>query len=145
MKTCKENDGLTKYNLNGRLSFKENIELYLKPSDRPWLNLTIFIVDLALSNAFYVLHIFYILDERFKDERGHVMHTLLGFGFVSFAMIYAFTDGMHYLNSYVDKSLYLMSCLMQKPILMPLLMPNRFNSKIATKQIHKHSHVLVDD
>ena len=40
-------------------------------------------MDTVLSNAFYVLHIFYVLDERFKDERGHVMHTLLSFGFLS--------------------------------------------------------------
>ena len=76
--------------------------MYLKPSDRPWFHLILLFMDLALSNAFYILHIFYVLDERFKDERGHVMHTLLGFGFVSFAMLYAFTDAAQFLDSRID-------------------------------------------
>jgi len=70
------------------------------------------------------------------------MHVLLGFGFTSFAMLYSFSDGVRFLGSHIDKFLYLISCVLQKPILLPVLMPKRFKSKIALKHSDKYSFKL---
>jgi hypothetical protein len=79
---------------------------------------------------------------EFKEENNHVLHLLIGAGFISIIMIYSITDGIRFLRSYFDKLLYLISCLLQKPILLPVLMPSRFRSRIATKHMDTHSITL---
>ena len=70
------------------------------------------------------------------------MHVIMGFGFTSFMMLYVFSDGVRFLESHIDKAFYLFSCVLQKPILLPVLMPNRFKSKIALKHVDTYSFKL---
>ena len=64
---------------------------------------------------------------------------LIGAGLTSLIMFYAFTDAVRFLRSNLDKILYLISCLLQKPLLLPLLMPSRFRSRICTKQLQSYT------
>ena len=68
-----------------------------------------------------------------------MLHILLGAGFCNIILFYAFTDGVRFLRSNFDKVLYLMSCLLQKPILLPVLLPSRFRSRIAVKHLDTHT------
>jgi len=72
------------------------------------------------------------------------LHILIGAGFTSIILFYAFMDGIRFLRSNVDKFLYLVSCLLQKPILLPVILPSRFRSRIAQKHIDTHSIQLQD-
>lgn len=71
-----------------------------------------------------------------------MLHILLGAGFANIILFYAFTDGVRFLRSNVDKVLYLLSCLLQKPILLPVMLPSRFRSRIAAKHLDTHTFEL---
>lgn len=71
-----------------------------------------------------------------------MLHILLGAGFANIILIYAFSDGVRFLRSNFDKVLYLLSCILQKPILLPVLFPSRFRSRIAAKHLETHTFEL---
>jgi len=73
-----------------------------------------------------------------------VLHILIGAGFTSILMVYSFMDGVRFLRSNVDKVLYLVSCLLQKPILLPVLLPTRFRSRISQRHMETHAVHLTD-
>ena len=68
-----------------------------------------------------------------------MLHVLIGAGFTNIILFYCFSDGVRFLRSNFDKLLYLVSCAMQKPLLLPLLFPSRFRSRIATKHLDSHT------
>ena len=72
-----------------------------------------------------------------------MLHLLIGAGFISIILFYSFSDGVRFLRSNVDKFLYLISCLLQKPILLPVLLPSRFKSRIAEKHLLTHTVKLM--
>lgn len=100
------------------------------------------LVDWFLSISFYYGHIAYFLSGRFLSESDHMLHILLGAGFTNIILFYAFSDGVRFLRSNFDKILYLISCLLQKPILLPVLFPGRFRSRIAVKHLETHTFEL---
>ena len=81
---------------------------------------------------------------EFEKEENHLIHVLIGLGLATIILFYSFSDGVRFLRSNVDKVLYLSSCLLQKPILLPLLMPSRFKSRIAKKHMSTHTVTLKD-
>ena len=81
---------------------------------------------------------------EFEKEENHLIHVLIGLGLATIILFYSFSDGVRFLRSNVDKVLYLISCLLQKPILLPLLMPGRFKSRIAKKHMSTHTVTLKD-
>lgn len=123
------------------LSLKQSIMLHFKPSHirSPIFHLLLFLVDFLLSLAFQAAHMAYFLGETFADQNNHVLHVLIGGGFTTIILIYCFSDGVRYLRSNVDRVMYLICCILQKPILLPVLMPSRFGSRIAEKHISTHS------
>jgi hypothetical protein len=90
------------------------------------------------------MHIYFFITAEFKNEENHVLHVLIGAGLTGIILFYSFTDGVRFLRSNVDKILYLISCLLQKPLLLPILLPNRFKSRIAKKHISTHTVTLSD-
>ena len=60
-------------------------------------------------------------------------------------MFYSFSDGARFLRSNLDKILYLISVILQKPILLPILMPNRFRSRIAEKHLKTQSVTFMNN
>ena len=85
------------------------------------------------------MHMYFFTVAEFDDEDNHVLHILIGAGFTGLILFYAFSDGVRFLRSNFDKILYLISCLLQKPLLLPILMPNRFRSRIAVKHISNYT------
>jgi hypothetical protein len=71
-----------------------------------------------------------------------MLHILVGAGFTGIILMYCFVDGARYLRSNVDKFLYLISCILQKPLLLPVIMPWRFRSRIAVKHIEDHTFTV---
>lgn len=99
----------------------------------------IVLLDFLLSLTFYYGHIWYFFTGKFINETDHMLHILLGLGFANIILFYAFSDGVRFLRSNFDKVLYLISCMLQKPILFPLLCPSRFRSRIAQKHLDTHT------
>ena len=81
---------------------------------------------------------------EFEKEENHLIHVLIGLGLATIILFYSFSDGVRFLRSNLDKMLYFISCLLQKPILLPLLMPSRFKSRIAKKHMNTHTVTLND-
>lgn len=79
----------------------------------------------------------------FENENNHMLHVLIGAGFIGIICFYSFSDGARFLRSNFDKFLYLISCLLQKPILLPVLFPSRFRSRIAEKYLKTHTVKLI--
>ena len=70
---------------------------------------------------------------------------LVTFGFTGAIMIYVIGDASRFLVSWVDRLLYLISCLLMKPILLPVFMPgNFFVSYVATSQFDGRERVTVN-
>ena len=68
-----------------------------------------------------------------------MLHVLIGAGFAGIILFYSFTDGIRFLRSNFDKFLYMICCLLQKPLLFPVMFPSRFRSRIAEKHIKTHT------
>lgn len=59
---------------------------------------------------------------------------MVAFGFTAAIMLYVIGDASRFLLSWGDRLLYMVSCLLMKPILLPIIMPgNFFKSYVATK------------
>ena len=60
---------------------------------------------------------------------------MIAFGVTGAIFCYCFADGARFLRTWPDRILYFISCLLQKPILLPILLPGSFfRSYVATKQ-----------
>lgn len=70
----------------------------------------------------------------FYNANDKLIQVIIGTGFMVIALFYAFCDGVRFLKSNLDRTLYFISCLLQKPILLPLLLPQRFRSKVEKKR-----------
>ena len=73
------------------------------------------------------------------------MQLLVAFGVTGAILAYCFADSVRFLNSWGDRLLYFFSCLLQKPILLPVLLPGGcFKSYIATKSFDGRTIPPVD-
>ena len=60
-------------------------------------------------------------------------------------MFYVIADAVRFLQTWPDRILYAISCLLQKPILLPILLPGRFfSSYVANKQFDGREIFIVD-
>jgi len=50
------------------------------------------------------------------------MQVIIGLGIISCINIYAMLDGIRFLPRWFDKGLYITSCLLLKPILLPVIL-----------------------
>jgi hypothetical protein len=91
------------------------------------------------------MHIYFLLYASFSKNENHVLHVLIGAGLTGIILLYSFSDGVRFLRSNFDKVLYLISCLLQKPMLLPVLMPSRFKSRIAKKHLNTHTVTLHEN
>ena len=107
-------------------------------------HLFLVLVDCALTAAFLIFEILYISSNKFQSLNDKVLHAIIGAGFGLLALTYSYFDGVRFLRSNIDRLLYLLSCLIQKPILLPLIMPCRFKSRKATKAFSEHRIVATN-
>jgi hypothetical protein len=91
------------------------------------------IFDTLLSWAFFVLLINYIFTEKFEKQSDKTMLLLIGPCFTGTFLIYTIFDAIRYLPYWSDKFLYTVSCILQKPILLPILLSGSFRSYTAVR------------
>ena len=73
------------------------------------------------------------------------MVYLICYGLVSCILIYCLMDGLRFIDGCKDKTMYVISCLLQKPILIPLLAPGAcFTSPIANRKFGNQVRFMVD-
>ena len=110
-------------------TFAENIRLYLKPREskcNAYIHFFLVLLDTALTLYFYYLMVNHIFFGKFKNLNEKAIVALIGIGLSSFVLIYAILDGIRYLTSTLDKVLYFLSCILSKPILLPMIFMQRF-------------------
>lgn len=127
------------------LNLAESILLHFKPTSKvsPSKLFLLFVFDFMLSLTFQVGHIYFFLALDFENENNHMLHLLIGAGFTGIICFYSFSDGVRFLRSNFDKVLYLLCCILQKPILLPVLLPSRFRSRISEKHLQTHTVKLM--
>ena len=116
-------------------NFSERIELYLKPTNVSpcWLFLIV-TMDMFLSVAFVACQFAYILTDDFTKTSDKVMQVIIGFGITGGVLFYSFLDASRFISHILDKILYLFSCLLMKPIYLPILLPGScFRSPLSNK------------
>lgn len=108
--------------------------MYLKPQNSNWtsIHFIMVVLDSLLSMTFIIGIIVHIFHDEFTTLNNKVIECIIGIGMSTFSLFYAFSDGVRFLDSSVDKVLYMISCLLQKPILLPMMFPSRFKSAEAT-------------
>ena len=112
------------------------LKLYLKPSDgSTGTMLFLLLVDTALSIFYIVGQFIYVLDGNYVEDQDKIVQLLVAFGVTGMVLFYCIADSIRFLKNWTDMILYVISCLIQKPILLPILLPGRyFNSYIANKK-----------
>lgn len=91
------------------------------------------VLDSLLTMVLFFGIIFHVLEDEFATLNDKVIESIIGICLPIMSMIYAFIDGVRFLNNTFDKLLYLLSCtVMHKPILIPIMCPSRFKSQEAT-------------
>ena len=121
--------------------FEQRVYLYLKPIDYSHLVLTLLlVVDTCLSWLFIVFQIQYIFQWQFESLADKTMQILIGFGITGLVLVATILDGLRYLPHLSDKIMFVISCLLLKPILLPVLFPGScFTSPIPTRT-HTYVH-----
>lgn len=109
-----------------------NVALYLKPNSetvgRSRLVLFLFILDWIMTvifAAFQIVTLYYLRNQQFdhRDIHNAAMQYLIGGVFSVILILAAFVDSYRYLRGCCSKMMYLLSCLMLKPLLLPILCP----------------------
>ena len=114
-------------------SLSENMRIYLKPmtQKRTCCHFLLLMLDFFLSASFIPMQWYYLHTNNFHCTNDKVLQALIGAGSLSLAILYAIFDGSRFLKSKCDILLYFFSCILQKPILFPILLPFRFKSSPA--------------
>lgn len=112
------------------------MRMYLKPMDGSIsLQFLLLVSDTILAQVYITAQLSYVLSGNYDDEQDKLVQLLIAFGVTGAVFCYCFADGARFLQTWPDRLLYFVSCLLQKPILLPVLLPGSFfRSYIATKE-----------
>ena len=126
--------------------FTTRVRLYLKPKKASILLQTVLLLlDTLMAQAYIACQIYFVVFHTFKQDEDKVIQVLVAFGFTGAILIYVIGDASRFLTSWFDRILYIISCLLMKPILLPILLPgNFFTSYVATSQFDGRERVIVD-
>jgi hypothetical protein len=92
------------------------------------------LLDWVLSCTFVFSHVYYIFFAKYEHSTDKLMLAIIGPAFTGVFWIYAFFDAARFLPRWYDKILYFISCLLQKPILLPIILPGCvFRSYLALR------------
>ena len=116
--------------------FVTRMRMYLKPHDGSIsLQFLLLVSDTILALIYICAQLSYVLKGSYDDEQDKLVQLLIAFGVTGAVFCYCFADGARFLRTWPDRLLYFLSCLLQKPILLPILLPGSFfQSYVATKQ-----------
>ena len=127
-------------------NFFTRVKLYLKPkSASVSLMFTLLMADTVLSITYISCQFAYVVDGHYEDDQDKLVQLLIAFGVTGVIMFYCIADASRFLQSWTDRILYFISCLLQKPILLPIILPGHFfRSYIATKEFDGREIATVD-
>lgn len=127
-------------------AFHTRMNLYLKPKNGSLsLMLILLMADTVLSITYITAQFAYVLEGNYEDEQDKLVQLLVAFGITGAIMFYVVADASRFLRSWPDRILYFFSCVLQKPILLPILLPGTFfKSYVATKQFEGQPIIQID-
>jgi uncharacterized membrane protein len=76
------------------------------------LHFFLVLLDCLISLAFVVGMFFHIVEDQFTTLNDKVIECIIGIGLSTIALLYAFFDGVRFLDSRLDRALYLISCIL---------------------------------
>jgi len=119
--------------------FRTRIRMYLKPKEASiCLELFLLLLDTTLAIAYIGSQFAYLLEGNYLNEQDKVIQLLISFGVTGAIFCYCVADASRFLRTWPDRILYFVSCMLQKPILLPILLPGGcFKSYVATKHFDK--------
>ena len=132
------------------MTLRESIYMYLKPqnSNITGVHCLLVILDSLLTMIFLMAICINVAMDDFTTVNDKVIEGLIGLALPVIASLYASLDGFRFLpetGAILDKALYMISCfLFQKPILLPMLLPNRFKSVLATSRFSEQPIVRIN-
>lgn len=107
--------------------------------------LAIILIDTILAWFFVYFQVDYILNWNFESLTDKAMQIIVGFGITGVVLCYTIFDSIRFLPSHIDKFLCVLSSLLLKPILLPVLFPGTFfKSPIAVRRAGKYVHVYEE-
>jgi hypothetical protein len=102
------------------------------------------LMDACFSCLFILCIAFHIAEDQFATLNDKVIECIVGIGFTGIATLFSFMDGSRFIYSKIDRVLYFVSCLLQKPILLPIIFSNRFRSPVATEGFSEQEIIKVN-
>ena len=91
---------------------------------------------------FVAFQIDYVVTWNFISLTDKAMQLIIGFGITGAVICYTIVDNMRFVSSATDKILCVLSCLLLKPILLPVLFPGSFfKSPVSKTRPGKYVHV----
>ena len=127
-------------------AFTTRVKLYLKPKNASVSTMTVLLIfDTILAQSYIWAQFAYVIDGRYEEEEDKVVQLLIAFGVTGAILCYCIADGSRFLQSWPDRILYFISCIFQKPILLPVILPGRFfTSYIADKNFDGRGAIQID-
>ena len=106
--------------------FSERIQLYLKPTEMNECSVFLLLAfDWILACVYFGFEVNYILNGNFTGSKGpsdKIMQVIIGLGITMSVLGYSIADAVRFLPRWHDKLLYVISCCLLKPILLPVIL-----------------------
>ena len=81
----------------------------------------------------------------FPSVNEEIMFYLICYGLIGMIAVYCAVEGLRHLTSWKDRILYIISVLLQKPILLPILFPGSFfSSYIAPREFSHNPRITLE-
>ena len=116
------------------------MRLYLKPVDaNAALLMLLLIVDTIAGIVFVVFQVQYIIESDFNIQSNKAMLVIIAWGITGVVLVYTIFDSQRFVAKWSDKVLCLVSCLLLKPVVLPILFSGSFfRSPIAKQKTGKY-------
>ena len=116
------------------------MRLYLKPVDaNAALIMLLLIVDTIAGIVFVVFQVQYIIESDFNIQSNKAMLVIIAWGITGVVLVYTIFDSQRFVAKWSDKVLCLVSCLLLKPVVLPIFFSGSyFRSPIAKQKTGKY-------
>ena len=116
------------------------MRLYLKPVDaNAALLMFLLILDTIAGIVFVVFQVQYIIESDFNIQSNKAMLVIIAWGITGVVLAYTIFDSQRFVAKWSDKVLCLVSCLLLKPVVLPILFSGSFfRSPIAKQKTGKY-------
>jgi hypothetical protein len=126
--------------------FSQRVLLYLKPQQSSsCFNFCLLLLDTMLCWTFLAMQSIWAFGFLWPSVNEQVMFYLICYGLVACVFAYCLLDGLRFLSTWHDRLLYIISCILMKPILLPVIAPGHlFQSNIANRKFGNQYKFKVD-